>query len=71
MAQIIGERLRSKIENHQFKCNKNKILVTISIGISEEKSIREKDDIYNMIVKADKALYEAKKSGRNCIFCKR
>ncbi|MCR2043844.1 GGDEF domain-containing protein [Anaerosalibacter massiliensis] len=71
MAQIIGERLRSKIENHQFKCNKNKILVTISIGISEEKSIREKDDIYNMIVRADKALYEAKKSGRNCIFCKR
>lgn len=42
MAQIIGERFRSKIENHQFKCNKNKILVTIGTGISGKNLLEKK-----------------------------
>ena len=58
------ERIRSVIENNIFKTDQNEdISITISFGIS---SISKTDDKYDEILqRADKALYKAKKTGRN------
>ena len=60
-ASILAEKIRVTIENSLI--NKS-ISVTSSFGIS---SVHLDDDIETSIVKADKALYNAKESGRNRI----
>jgi len=57
-----AERIRQNIKKHTFK--NNKISVTVSIGVTE---IREKDDLRSVIERADKALYLAKKAGRDAV----
>ena len=57
-----AERIRQNIKKHTFK--NNKVSVTVSIGVTE---IREKDDLRSVIERADKALYLAKKAGRNAV----
>lgn len=64
-AAEIAERLRQKIETTSIDFEEKTLSVTISIGLS---CIHENDkDIDDVLVRADKALYEAKASGRNCI----
>jgi len=64
-ALIPLERLRASVENYKFKFNKNDIKITISAGISE---INENTKTSGEFLdNADKALYEAKKTGRNQI----
>lgn len=58
----LAEKLRKIIENHDFKGVK----VTISIGVSEYTG-----DIEDSLKRADKALYDAKNSGRNQVKGKR
>ena len=41
------------------------IKITVSIGISEIDVIEDNSDISSIIIKADEALYKAKRSGRN------
>ena len=57
-ALIVAEKLRQIIEKHNFKGKK----ITVSIGISEYKG-----NLLDNLKKADEALYEAKRSGRNQI----
>lgn len=59
-AKIIAENLRKIIEESDFY---NKIKITASFGIAECKENNPTKCISN----ADKALYEAKNSNRNCI----
>jgi len=59
-ARIHAERLRNDIENHRFS-EVNKL--TCSFGIAEYKS--EADDVPSLFKRADTALYNAKKLGRN------
>jgi len=59
------DKVRKKIETYDF-CGKNCLKVTISAGVSEF----EGENLKDFIQKADKNLYEAKKSGRNRIVCK-
>lgn len=59
-AQIITENLRANIEKYHFH---NKIKVTASFGIYECKD----QNPTKCLSKADKALYEAKNSNRNCV----
>ena len=59
-AQIITENLRVYIEKYHFH---NKIKVTASFGIYECKD----QNPTKCLSKADKALYEAKRSTRNCV----
>lgn len=66
-AKHIAEKIRVTISNLKLKQkNSDKFLpqISVSIGIAETK-----DESYwkDIIDRADKALYEAKNSGRNCI----
>jgi len=58
-------KFRKKIETYDF-CGKNRLKITISAGVSEF----EGEDLEGLIQKADKNLYEAKRSGRNRVVCK-
>lgn len=61
-AFMIADYIREKIASTSFKFKNKKINITVSIGVAEmtnEKNIEE------LIDKADKAMYQAKKSGKN------
>lgn len=62
-AMTIMERLRKKIEIHEFIYNGIQINVTVSIGIGS--NLDRFDEAHQMIECADKALYKAKQTGRN------
>jgi two-component system cell cycle response regulator len=69
-ALAVSERLRESIAKRQFKISSNHIKITVSLGIScfspQEALSEEK-----LIKRADDALYQAKKSGKNksVLFC--
>ena len=70
------EKLRENIANTAFIVNrrtgksqstahkKNKVTITVSIGVCDSIEINHSDDV---LKKADTALYKAKKKGRNCV----
>jgi diguanylate cyclase len=62
-SMIFTERLRKDIESQLVTHDGNNIKYTISLGIAE--LVGGMTDYKQWIVCADKALYEAKKSGRN------
>jgi diguanylate cyclase (GGDEF)-like protein len=64
--ESIAKRIKDEVENAEVTGHKLEILpsVTISIGASENKADTFYEDIFKS---ADKALYRAKDSGRNCI----
>jgi diguanylate cyclase (GGDEF)-like protein len=62
LASIIAERLRTAIANLIISENHINHSVTISIGAAETKST---DDSESLFERADEALYNAKKTGRN------
>jgi diguanylate cyclase (GGDEF)-like protein len=64
-AMVLAERLRHKIENSKLTNGTGApISVTVTIGLSSLLSI---EDAAAMIEMADRALYDAKLSGRNCV----
>ncbi|WP_456454983.1 diguanylate cyclase [Thermovibrio sp.] len=60
----VAERLRSSVEKHLFKCKEVEIPVTISVGVA---MMRDGLDQFSLIERADKALYLAKRSGKNAV----
>lgn len=58
-ATILAEKLREAIEKHEFP---TVVSLTASFGVAE---FEKYESIVKVFDKADKALYEAKKSGRN------
>lgn len=68
-AKMVAERLRCAIESKTIDISKvnpdietKDINITISLGIYE---LKENDNVEDLIIKADKALYQAKNTGRN------
>jgi diguanylate cyclase (GGDEF)-like protein/PAS domain S-box-containing protein len=66
-AKIVAERLRSAVESSEVVYEENSLKITISVGISDCTNINSIDE---MLKNADDALYEAKRSGRNCFKAK-
>lgn len=59
----MAERLRRSIADAKFSSEQNAFNVTVSIGISTHaREMRKKEDL---VEQADKALYHAKRTGRN------
>jgi diguanylate cyclase (GGDEF)-like protein len=63
-AAVVAERVRAAIETHPFTFDGQRIPVTVSVGVSAtpHTEIRAPEDL---VARADKALYEAKRGGRN------
>jgi diguanylate cyclase (GGDEF)-like protein len=68
-AFVIAERIRRLVEETLFEAGKTRVNLTLSLGISNFPShrVKSKEELMAM---ADRALYDAKKGGRNrvCIF---
>ncbi|WPK13791.1 diguanylate cyclase [Lysinibacillus louembei] len=60
-AVIIAERLREQLASYSFPVVKQK---TGSFGVA---SYMENDSLDSLLLRSDKALYQAKKCGRNCV----
>lgn len=60
-----AERLRHEIEQMCIETQKDSIRISISIGLT---TLQKDDDDLEMVTRrADKALYQAKEKGRNCV----
>lgn len=63
MAYEIADKIRSKIEHSNLLYSGKSVYVTISVGVT----VHQKGDTYDSIVgRAEKALFCAKKSNKNC-----
>jgi diguanylate cyclase (GGDEF)-like protein/PAS domain S-box-containing protein len=65
-AKEIAERIRSSVENFKFNADETSINPTVSLGIAEFNP--EKEDVSELIKRADNALYIAKGKGRNRVY---
>lgn len=62
-AEAIGDKIRTKIEQSNLLYSGKSVHVTISVGVSIH---QEGDTLESLVERADKALYCAKKSNKNC-----
>lgn len=61
----IAERVRKHVEHHPYYADDVEINVTVSIGIAGYGHAKNISTFYELLDKADQALYIAKESGRN------
>jgi diguanylate cyclase (GGDEF)-like protein len=59
-----AENVRRKVESHIFRIGQYEISLTVSVGVTEVKD----QDIGEIINRADRALYIAKKTGKNRVY---
>lgn len=63
-ARVLGEKIRQKIASTLFSTEAGEIAVSMSIGVDAQ-SVG--GDLYATLGSADRAMYEAKHRGRNCL----
>jgi diguanylate cyclase (GGDEF)-like protein len=63
-ALLTAERLRNVVEEHVIICEGHKLRFTASFGVAAMCTGQSLDDL---LVTADRALYEAKRTGRNSV----
>jgi len=64
-AEVVAEKIRMTVEECEFHSKADRVLITVSCGISE---LRRGDSMETVFERADKNLYRAKETGRNrCI----
>jgi len=61
--RILSEKIRALVENLQYDV-KTPLKVTISLGVARGK---QNESFENLFKRADRCLFKAKESGRNCI----
>jgi diguanylate cyclase (GGDEF)-like protein len=61
-AADVAEKIRAAVEARKFRFGDSSYNTTISLGVAEYSEDRTKEDL---IARADRALYNAKRSGRN------
>ena len=61
-AQLITDKLREIIATSKFHFRDESVNVTVSSGFAE---VKDNEEGENLFIRADKALYKAKESGRN------
>ena len=59
---VVAERIRQYIENMTTTFEDSSLNVTVSIGVA---TLNDEDDMATLFSRADKALYQAKRNGRN------
>ncbi len=64
-AEKIAERIRKTFESTKFRFDHEIASITVSGGVA---TIEDGEDLFDLIDKADKALYYAKKEGKNKIW---
>ncbi len=64
-AEYCAERIRSIIARHEFRDRYN---ITVSVGVAEYKL---GETVPQLLTRADEALYQAKRDGRNRVRCSR
>jgi len=64
-ARQVAERLRGCFTNVPIPTGAGEISITVSIGVAE--ATADMQDLAALVGKADEALYQAKKAGRNCV----
>lgn len=60
----IAERVRQHIKSDAIQSGDEQIRVSLSLGVAET---RESDTVDSLIARADAALYDAKRDGRDCV----
>lgn len=66
-ALIVSKRIRQNVASHVFEFEDQTIQCTVSLGVASV--IPGKDNLKSIMMRADAALYDAKKAGRNKICC--
>ncbi len=64
-AYLLAERIRTKVETLRIPSAKGDISITLSIGVVEIDHASSEETLENIFRRADKAMYQAKQSGRN------
>jgi len=64
-ARATAERIRAEVAEAAIPIDGGALAVTLSIGCAT--SLGEGDSLQHLLSRADVALYEAKKAGRNCV----
>lgn len=75
-AQSMAERLRRAISGAVLKCALSgnaarPVAITVSLGVATYDGKDQNDDAASLVVRADAALRNAKRSGRNCVLLER
>jgi diguanylate cyclase len=65
IAKTVVNKMRTTIERLPFHFRDEKVQVTVSFGIAEFADGVDHEGLFD---RADKALYQAKEAGRNCLF---
>jgi diguanylate cyclase len=58
-------RLQRDLTKHYFMAGQQKILITFSAGVAQ---MHDNEDHHGAIERADKAMYAAKRAGKNRVF---
>ncbi|MBM2833858.1 MAG: hypothetical protein HW406_1019 [Candidatus Brocadiaceae bacterium] len=66
-AQIVAEKLREQIALHTFIDNNKKYTITVSFGVAEMKPVVDTFTKKDFVGFADKALFQSKEKGGNCV----
>ncbi|HEX4976007.1 MAG TPA: GGDEF domain-containing protein, partial [Pseudomonadales bacterium] len=61
-----AQRIRDHIEHTNIEVDQKKLHVTVSIGVASYPDLAV-DTLEDLLKKADEALYQAKRSGRNTV----